>query len=70
MINKMRIFYFREIVDRDLPDWGIITKETKQETIKSCVRTPCGDVRIAMGMFYTTKEYEAIRNQVLSTPLP
>jgi len=29
-----------------------------------------GSVRLAMGLFYTDKEWEAIRKKVLGTPLP
>ena len=29
-----------------------------------------GSIRLAMGLFYTNEEWEAIRKKVLGTPLP
>jgi hypothetical protein len=60
---------WREVIDLDFPDVEI-TEETKRTMVEAGRRYLINDVRLATGRFYTTAEYEARRERVLSTPLP
>jgi len=58
-----------EVVDRDMPDTSIITSEMRSDTIENTGRFR-GSVRLAMGLFFTTEDYERKRKRILETPLP
>ncbi len=60
---------WREVIDLDFPPIEV-TEATRQKMIEYAKRHSVGDVRLATGRFYTTAEYEARRERVLSTPLP
>jgi len=60
----------QELIDRDWPDF-VIDKKAIEESLKYSNRFEIRDnTRLATGRVFTTQEYEAWRNRVLSTPLP
>lgn len=60
---------WRDVVDKELPDTSVITSEMREDTIDNSSRFR-GSVRLAMGLFFTTEEYERKRKRILETPLP
>ena len=58
-----------DIIDAKLPLPDKITEKTKEVTRKESHRFR-GSVRICLGKFYTTKEFEDRRKRVINTPLP
>jgi hypothetical protein len=58
----------RDVTDVDFPDVEI-TRELRDDILKG-KQVISGDMRIAMGKFYTDKEWESRRKKVLSRPLP
>ena len=58
-----------DLIDRDMPAFGPITKEVV-EGVKKVSKRFTGSVRISQGRISTDKEHEAWRKQVLRTPLP
>jgi hypothetical protein len=61
---------WREVVDLDFPDLPEITSEVIQKNIYACRHMGYGDARLATGMVWADKDYEAMRQEELSTPLP
>lgn len=61
-----------DTLDAELPEVGAITEEMVETSAELAQnrRYLVGDVRIATGRVWPTKEYEARRQRVLSTPLP
>lgn len=57
------------LIDVDFPDYAI-TKEARDNSVKASKRGYSTSVRIATGRCFTSEEYEARRQKVLSTPLP
>jgi len=58
-----------ELIDTDFPDMEV-TEETRQNTMQYSYKVGCrGNVRLAIGNFYTNQEYEAWRQEQLA-PLP
>lgn len=58
----------RDIFDFDMPDIKF-TEETRKKITEYSKTCSC-DVRLALGLFYTTEEYNALREKILSTPFP
>ncbi len=56
-------------IDQDYPEMREVTEEMQIQAKKNSHRFR-GSVRVANGMFRTTKEYEKWRKKVLKTPLP
>ena len=65
-------FDWKPFITRDLPEVGPITEETVVVTRAAACsgRYSGGNVRVAIGRIYTTKEYEAMRERILARPLP
>ena len=62
---------WKKYIDVDLPQTGEITSEVvERNSLLLLSGRYIGDVRIALGMVWTDKEYESYRERVLSTPLP
>lgn len=53
----------KEIWDKSLPNLA----DKKRSQLKGGIR---GNVRLAMGLFYTNEEYEKMRKRVLKRKLP
>lgn len=58
-----------ELIDKDMPAFGPITKEVVDGIKKTRGRFR-GSVRISQGKIFTDEEYEAWRKRVLKTALP
>jgi hypothetical protein len=59
----------QDIIDAPVPLPDEITEETRALT-KSEAERHRGSVRVHLGKFYTTQEYEARKRRVLDAPLP
>lgn len=60
---------WKDVVDLDFPPLRV-TEESREKMIKYAKAHIVGDVRLAMGRFYTDAEYEARQKKILLTPLP
>lgn len=62
---------WRDLINVDLPPMRI-TEETRKATVTAAQsgRYAPVDARIAMGRFYTDREYEEMRCKEMSRPLP
>jgi len=58
-----------DLIDKDWPEVGPITEETRAESQREAVRYR-GSVRVSTGRIWTDREYKEWRDRVLSTPLP
>jgi hypothetical protein len=64
------ILSWREVLDIDFPEMRV-TEESREAHIRYAKRVGTrGDVRMAMGLFYTDEEYQSFRDEVLARPLP
>jgi len=71
MTEKLEAVFgdWRDFIDVDFPEVKI-TEETREATVAYALSHPTDNVRIAMGRFYTDKEYQDHRQKILSTLLP
>lgn len=62
-----KIYEGRDVQEMDFRNDVEIDRES---TMRYSARLGCTDVRIALGLFKTPKEYEQWRKKVLATKLP
>ncbi len=61
---------WRDIIDRDIPTFGPITEETREQILRESHRYRAGNVRLVTGRIYTDKEFEERRERVHKLKLP
>lgn len=64
-----RVGNWLDVLDRDFPDTGPITKEIVAETQRLSGKHR-GSMRISTGRIWTDDEYNRRRDEVKKTPLP